>query len=87
MDRETGYAGSRPACWEEGFKVPRPKKDHILLNMRVDRAVMERFNAYCEEAGQTKTLAFERIVTEFLDRHEKERQLLEELRKNMTPPG
>ncbi len=51
--------------------MARPKKDYILLNMRVDSSVMRRFCAYCEEVGQTKTLAFERIVTAFLDERDK----------------
>ena len=38
--------------------------------MRVDRTVMERFNEYCEEVGQTKTPAFERIVSAYLDQYE-----------------
>ncbi len=36
---------------------------------------MDRFNSYCEEVGQTKTLAFERIVTDYLDRYDKEQRL------------
>ena len=47
--------------------MPRPKKDYTLLNMRVDSGVMKRFNEYCEKVGQTKTLAFERIVSAYLD--------------------
>ncbi len=57
--------------------MPRQKKNAIVLNMRVDAAVMERFNAYCEEVGQTKTLAFERIVTTYLDQYEEERKRIE----------
>lgn len=30
---------------------------------------MTRFNEYCKEVGQTKTLAFERIVSAFLDQY------------------
>ena len=44
-----------------------PKKDYIALNMKVEASVMRRFSEYCEEVGQTKTLAFERIVSAFLD--------------------
>lgn len=29
---------------------------------------MRRFNYYCDEVGQTKTMAFERIVGAFLDK-------------------
>ena len=49
--------------------MSRPKKEYIALNMKVAVDVMEKFNAYCEEVGQTKTLAFERIVTEYIDKY------------------
>ena len=57
------------------------KKDYIALNMRVDASVMRRFNDYCEEVGQSKTLAFERIVSAYLDQYERDKQEIEELRK------
>lgn len=50
--------------------MARPKKDAVPLNMRVDAAVMKRFNEYCEEVGQTKTLAFERIISAHIDKYE-----------------
>ena len=59
----------------------RSQKEYISLNMRVDAEIMHRFNAYCERMGQTKTLAFERIISAYLDRVEEEererRELLE----------
>ncbi len=59
----------------------RSQKEYISLNMRVDAEIMHRFNDYCERMGQTKTLAFERIVTAHIDRVEQEererRELLE----------
>lgn len=61
--------------------MPRPKKDYVLFNMRVDRTVMERFNEYCEEVGQTKALAFERIVSAYLDQYEEDKLNLEEFKK------
>ena len=61
--------------------MPRPKKDYVIFNMRVDRTVMERFNEYCEEVGQTKTLAFERIVSAYLDQYEEDKLNLEEFKK------
>ena len=65
----------------------RPKKDYILLNMRVDATVMKRFRDYCEEVGQTKTLAFERIVSSFLDQYENDKAELKKLRKNGSKNG
>ena len=57
--------------------MARPKKNYTVFNMRVDTEVMDRFKAYCEEVGQTRTLAFERIVTDFLDRYDEEKRRFE----------
>ena len=59
------------------------KKDYIDLNMRVDASVMRRFNSYCDEVGQTKTIAFERIVTAYLDQYENDKKNIEELKRNL----
>lgn len=60
--------------------MARAKKDFIALTMKVDAEVMRRFNKYCEEVGQTKTLAFERMVTDCIDRYEQEKKLVESLK-------
>ena len=60
--------------------MTRQKKDYVCLSMRVDAKVMERFSKYCEEVGQTKTLAFERMAMDYIDRYEEERKLVESLR-------
>ena len=52
----------------------RIKKDYIALNIKADAEVMRRFIEYCEEMGQSKTTAFERIVTEHLDRRDAEKK-------------
>ena len=63
--------------------MSRPKKEYQLLNMKVDTEVMRRFKEYCDEVGQTRTLAFERIVTQYLDQYEEEKKRLEELKKQL----
>lgn len=63
--------------------MPRPKKDYTVFNMRVDTEVMNRFKAYCDEVGQTRTLAFERIITAYLDKYERDKEELEKLRMNL----
>lgn len=40
---------------------------------------MRRFNEYCSNVGQTKTLAFERIVTEHMDKYEREKKYVEKI--------
>lgn len=43
--------------------------------MKVDADLMRKFNAYCDEVGQTKTMAFERIVSMFFDEREANKQI------------
>ena len=50
--------------------MAKPKKDYIALHIKADATVMRRFEEYCEEVGQTKTLAFERIIAAFLDEYD-----------------
>lgn len=50
--------------------MARQKKDYVSLHMKVDAELMQLFNAYCDEVGQTKTMAFERIVSAFLKERE-----------------
>lgn len=47
------------------------KKDYIALHIKMDAALMRRFEKYCEDVGQTKTTAVERIIASFLDGNEK----------------
>ena len=51
--------------------MSRPKKEYIAFHVKADAEVMRRFEEYCDEVGQTKTLAFERIISAFLDQHDK----------------
>ena len=49
--------------------MARPKKDGETLSLYIDRTVKERLQEYCNETGQTKTLAIERMLTEELDKY------------------
>ena len=52
--------------------MARQKKDYIVFNARLDSYIMKRFNEYCEEVGQTKTKALERILSNYLEDYYKE---------------
>lgn len=47
--------------------MPRAKKDGRYINLYIDQKIYEQFRAYAEEKGQTMTTAFERIVSEYLN--------------------
>jgi hypothetical protein len=40
----------------------RPKKDAIVLHMKIDREVSKMLDEYCNQTGQSKTTAVERIL-------------------------
>lgn len=46
-------------------KMSRTKKDGKSLNCVIDREIFEQLEIYCNEVGQTKTMAVERILKQF----------------------
>ena len=49
--------------------MPRPKKDGVFINYFIRRDIKEKLDAYCEEKGQTATMAIERILNDYLTKH------------------
>ena len=45
--------------------MARSKKDAKILNIKLDTAVHTQLEQYCEETGQTKTVAVERILGKY----------------------
>lgn len=60
--------------------MPRPKKDSKLLNIRLATSVSDRLEHYCEDSGQTKTVAVERALEAFIDNYYAEKMLIKELK-------
>lgn len=54
--------------------MARPKKEGRKVSFYMDAEIVERLDEYCEEMGQSKTLAVERIIKAHLDEHDKEKQ-------------
>lgn len=48
--------------------MARPKKEGEFLHCYINKEISERLTRYAEEKGQTKTVAVERILKEFLDK-------------------
>lgn len=57
--------------------MARPRKDYKALNVKLDSKIMERFVQYCNDLGQTKTTALERILKKHLDQYEKKNNGIE----------
>lgn len=48
--------------------MAKPKKDGHYINCYLDRTLFNRLSYYADEKGQTKTMAIERILKEYLDK-------------------
>lgn len=53
--------------------MARPKKDGVFINYYINRSIKEKLDEYCDEVGQTNTMALERILKDFFDRQDKEK--------------
>lgn len=49
--------------------MPRAKKDAKILNVKLATPVYERLEEFCDESGMTKTVAAEKIFTNFFDEY------------------
>ena len=49
--------------------MPRQKKDGVNINYFIRRDVNEKLDAYCEDVGQTATMAIERILDDYLTKY------------------
>ena len=52
-----------------GGTMPRQKKDGVNINYFIRRDVKEKLDAYCEDVGQTATMAIERILDDYLTKY------------------
>lgn len=59
--------------------MPRQKKDAKILNIKLNREIHEMLVCFCDETGMSKTVATEKILSQYLeeyfDRPENEREL------------
>ena len=49
--------------------MPRQKKDAKILNIKLASAVNDKLERFCEESGQTKTVAVERFSDKCLNEY------------------
>ena len=47
--------------------MPRAKKDAKVLNVKLATPVYERLEEFCDESGMSKTVAAEKIFTQFFN--------------------
>ena len=61
------------------IQMPRPKKDTYPLSLRIEKNVYDRLTQYCEDSGQTKTLAIERALMVYIDEYYRQQEKLEHI--------
>lgn len=54
--------------------MARAKKDGVHINYYIEKNIKEKLDKYCEDVGQTQTLAVERILKQYLDNYFNEKQ-------------
>lgn len=59
--------------------MARPKKNGTYLNVCIETPIYERLEVFCDDAGQTKTVAVERALKLYLDDYEAKQEKLREL--------
>lgn len=58
--------------------MAKAKKVSQPLSIRMDKLTFDRLNEYCEDSGQSKTVAIERAINKYIDEYEEKMKLLEE---------
>jgi len=49
--------------------MPRPKKDARILNIKLATPVYDKLEQFCDESGMTKTMAVERVLSQFFEQY------------------
>ena len=47
--------------------MARPKKENHPISIRMDKAIYDRLNEFCEVSGQPKTVAIERALVAYME--------------------
>ena len=55
------------------------KKDSKPMSLRMDSVTFNRLQSYCNQSGQSKTIAIERAVNKYIDEYDARLKKLETL--------
>ena len=62
--------------------MPRPRKDYRILSCRIERTVYEQLDKFCEQSGQAKTVAIERILNSYFENYFSKRNDTESIKNH-----
>lgn len=57
--------------------MARPKKENHPISIRMDKAIYDRLNEFCEVSGQPKTVAIERAIMAYVNEYFHEKKIIE----------
>ncbi len=49
--------------------MPRQKKDAKILNIKLAMPISNKLEQFCEETGMSKTVATEKILSQYFDKY------------------
>lgn len=58
--------------------MAKPRKESTPVSFRLDSDICERLTRFCEESGQSKTVAVERAITMYISDYEAKQRKLQE---------
>lgn len=62
--------------------MARVKKNGTYLNVCIETSIYESLTKMCTEVGQSKTVAVERALTEYMEDYKRKQEMLRELEEN-----
>lgn len=66
--------------------MPRAKKDHSCLNIKIDAEIYRRLMEVSEEAGQTKTMVVERALQGYFADYDMKQRILRQAEAGQLVP-
>ena len=66
--------------------MPRAKKDHACLNIKIDAALYRKLMEVSEEAGQTKTMVVERALQGYFTDYDVKQRILRQAEVGQLVP-
>ena len=58
--------------------MARQSKPHKPINCKMRADLWDELDSYCSDMGTTKTFVIEKAVSEYLQKHKKQKEILQE---------
>lgn len=61
--------------------MSKDRKEKTPISLRIETALLHKLNEFCDNSGQSKTVAIERALSKYIDDYWEEQKLLEKTKK------